>query len=108
MVADKLNTALKGLGKPVSRLIYKGKAETYFTFQTVISQPSGYADDESTHTLHTFRVDLYTKKDFTALLSDTITALKQAGFTISSVDAEIYENDTGFYHVPITINVMEE
>lgn len=108
MVADKLNTALKSLGKPVGRLKYEGKADTYFTFQTIISQPSGYADDESTHTLHAFRVDLFTKKDFTTLLSNTITALKQAGFTISSVDAEIYENDTGFYHVPITINVMEE
>jgi hypothetical protein len=108
MVTDTLTTALKSLGKPVSRLVYKGKAETYFTFQTVISQPSGYADDDSTHTLHTFRVGLFTKGDFTTLLSNTLTALKQAGFTISSVDAEIYENDTGFYHVPITIKVMEE
>ena len=108
MVANTLKTALESLGKPVRRLHYSGNAKTYFTFQTVISQPSGYADDESTTTLHTFRVDLYSKDDFTDLLSSTLEVLKQAGFTISSVDPGIYENDTEFYHVPITINVMEE
>ena len=107
MTANTLKTALESLGKPVHRLTYSGKARTYFTFQTVISQPSGYADDESTHMLHTFRVDLFSKDDFTDLLKSTLEVLKQAGFTISSVDPEDYEKDTGFYHVPITINVME-
>lgn len=115
MISEVLNMALKSLQKPVYRIVYNPKdhknkvsPETYFTFQTIISQPSGYADDDSTATLNTFRVDLFSKKDFTKLLSDTLNALKQAGFTISSVDAEIYENDTGYYHVPITITIMEE
>lgn len=115
MVSELLKNTLKALGKPVYRLVYNPKdqknkvsPETYFTFQTVLSQPSGYADDNDTVTLYTFRIDLYTKLDFTQLLSSTLTALKQAGFTISTVDAEIYENDTGYYHVPITIKIMEE
>lgn len=115
MVTDTLTTALKSLRKPVYRLSYNPKTDrekrqssTYFTFQTVVSHPSGYADDDSTVTLHTFRVDLYSKTDFTQLLADTLTALKQAGFAISTVDAEIYENDTGYYHVPITITILEE
>jgi hypothetical protein len=115
MVSELLKGALKALGKPVYRLVYNPKdqknkvsPQTYFTFQTILSQPSGYADDDSTATLHTFRVDLYSKLDFSQLLSDTLTALKQAGFTISVVDAEMYENDTGYYHVPITIKIMEE
>lgn len=108
MVANTLKTALESLGKPVRRLKYSGNSKTYFTFQTVVSIPSGYADDESTTMLHTFRVDLYSKDDFTDLLSNTLSALTAAGFTISSVDPEIYENDTELYHVPITINVMEE
>lgn len=115
MVADLLNKTLKGACKSVYRIAYNPKderskisPEAYLAFQTIISQPSGYADDDSTVTLHTFRVDLYSKKDFTKLLSDTLTVLRQAGFTISSVDTEIYENDTGYYHVPITIKIMEE
>jgi hypothetical protein len=115
MVTDTLTTALKTLKKPVYRLAYNPKTDSakrppsaFFTFQTVLAQPSGYADDDSTITLHTFRVDLYTKSDFTQLLADTQTALKQAGFIISTVDAEIYENDTGYYHVPLTIKILEE
>lgn len=115
MVTDILTAALKGLRKPVYRLAYNPKTDrekrqptTYFTFQTVVSQPSGYADDDSSTTFHTLRVDLYSRSDFTQLLADTITALKQTGFAISSVDAEVYENDTGYYHVPITITILEE
>lgn len=115
MVTDTLTAALKSLRKPVYRLAYNPKTArekcsppTYFTFQTVASQPSGYADDDNTVILHTLRVDIYTKNDFTQLLADTLTALKQAGFTLSSIDAESYENDTGYYHVPITITIMEE
>lgn len=108
MVASLLKETLQSLNKPVSRLSYKGKAATYFTFQRILIQPVGYADDESSNELHTFRVDLFSKSDFTTLLKSTLEALKAAGFTISSVDPEIYENDTGFYHVPITINKLEE
>lgn len=115
MVTDTLTAALKSLRKPVYRLAYNPKADrerckpsTYFTFQTVVSQPSGYADDDSTVTLHTLRVDILTKEDSSQLLADTLTALKKAGFAISTVDAEIYESDTGYYHVPITIKILEE
>lgn len=108
MIESLLKQALTTLNKPVSRLVYRGNAQTYFTFQRILIQPVGYADDESTSNLHTYRVDLMTKKDFTTLLKSTLEALKAAGFTISSVDPENYDNDTGFYHVPITINKLEE
>lgn len=116
MVTDTLKQALNSLNKPVYRVAYNPKEEdinkpipeTFFTLQNIFSQPSGYADDDSTVTLHTLGVDIYTKSDFTELVSNTITVLKQAGFTISSIDTEIYEYDTGYYHVPITIKIMEE
>lgn len=103
-----LKQALDTLGKPVTRLSYKGEASTYFTFQRILIQLVEYADDESQCELHTYRVNLFTKNDFTKLLKDTITVLKNAGFTISSVDPETYESDTELYHVPITINKLEE
>lgn len=115
MISELLTSALKTLGKPVYRLARTPKGsqnrispESYITFQTVLIQPNGYADDDNTTTLHTFRVNLYSKVDFTQLLINIISVLKQAGFTISTVDAEMYENDTGYYHVPITIKYLEE
>jgi len=35
------------------------------------------------------------------------TALKAAGFYAITIDAETYEQDTGYYHVPVEIKYME-
>ena len=35
------------------------------------------------------------------------TALKVAGFYAITIDAETYEQDTGYYHVPVEIKYME-
>lgn len=107
-MTEKLKSTLNKLGYPVSRLIYQGEAKTYFTFQTVLSKPISYSDDDSEGIEHTFRVNLFTREDFTDLLKLTLTTLKTDGFTISSVDPEDYENDTGLYHVPITIKIEED
>jgi hypothetical protein len=112
-MADILNKTLKSLGFPVKRIVYKLKKgeslpDTYITFQRIVSTPDGYADDESTFENHTFGVHLFTRGDFTELLKQAKAAVKAAGFTISSVDTEIYETDTGLYHVPMIIKWMEE
>ena len=103
-----LNETLLTLNVPVARLIYTGNASTYFTFQTVISQPTAFADDDNTAYIHTFRVDLFTKESYKELLTQTIHVLKSAGFMIDSVYGENYEEDTGFYHIPINITFLEE
>ena len=108
MIDEKLNSTLKSLGHPVSRLYYTGKAVTFFVFQRILSKPEGYADDDNTLTVHTYRVDLYIKSDFITLLNQSVSKLKKAGFSVESIDAEIYESDTGYYHVPLTINFLEE
>lgn len=114
-VSEILRDALKTLGKPIYRIARNLKTtqncvrpEIYFTFGTILVTPVGYADDDNTSMLHTIRVDLYSKSDFTQLLTDTITSLKQSGFIIAAVDAELYENDTEYYHVPITVKYLEE
>ena len=35
------------------------------------------------------------------------TALKAAGFYGITINAEVYEQDTGYYHVPVEIKYME-
>lgn len=112
MEADKaLDAALKALGYPVARAYYKGKpVSTYFTYQIIAGTPTAYADDDNTATESTWRVDLYSKRNYTALLSKVIRALKNADFYGVSIEAEIFEADTGFYHVPIEAKylTMEE
>lgn len=108
VVSDRLLKSLSELKYPVARLVYKGSADTYFTFQKKLELPTNHADDGSADSLHVFRVNLFTKNNYTELLSKTKDLLKQVGFNIESVDAEFYENETGFYHASITINYMEE
>ena len=112
MEADKaLDAALKALRYPVARAYYKGKpVSTYFTYQIIAGTPTAFADDDNTAMESTWRVDLYTKRNYTALLPKVIRALKDAGFYGVSIEAEMFEADTGFYHVPLEAKylTMEE
>ena len=66
------------------------------------------ADDETHGTEYTYRVDIYSKRDYIALLRRVKQALKAAGFYGLVIDPEVYERDTGFYHVPIEAKYYEQ
>lgn len=102
-----LKTTLEGLGAPVERLVFTGNAPVFFTYQFVLGADTAFADDESGAEEFLYRIDLYTKGDFFALLRRTKQALKAAGFYGITVDPEVYEQDTGYYHVPIEMKYME-
>lgn len=107
-VSEKLIRVLKRLSYPVSRIYYKGEADTYFTFRMLQALPSDYGDDDYERLLYSFAIYLTTKKDYTTLLSDVIKLLRSEGYTISSIEAETLDIDTGFFYVPITIKTLEE
>lgn len=102
-----LKMTLEGLGVPVERMVFTGNAPIFFTYQFVLGADTSFADDDSEAEEFSYRVDLYTKGDFFALLRRTKQALKAAGFYGITVDPEIYERDTGYYHVPIEMKYME-
>ena len=102
-----LKATLQTFGYPVSRLMYKGRAETFFTYQLVVGKDSNFTDDESSATEYIYRVDLYSKKDYIDLLKRLKTELKAAGFYGVTFDPEVYEQDTGYFHIPVEIKYME-
>lgn len=93
---------------PTERLVYTGnnKPRTYCTFQRVLEQAAQSADDEQLLTAGTYRVTLFSKSDYEATLKKITTALKANGYYINSIDGEDYETDTGYYKVPITIQLL--
>ncbi|NCB92889.1 MAG: hypothetical protein EOM40_10080 [Clostridia bacterium] len=96
---------------PAERCIYTGKVKPrkYFTFQTILNQTALSADDEEKLGQSTYRVTFYSKDDYEADLEKTIKALKAAGYYIqSSNEGESYETDTGYWLVPITIQLLKE
>ena len=103
-----LKTTLTALCPNVARLFFKGKAKTFITYQLVISSDTAPADDEMQGTEYTYRVDIYSQRDYLALLRRTKQALKAAGFYGIVIDPEVYERDTGFFHVPIEAKFYEK
>lgn len=107
--AEALQAALAGLGHPVSRAYYRGPGvSTYFIYQCLYSEPIGFADDDNTATENRWRVDLYSKCNYTTLLVRTIQALKAAGFYGIRIEEEIFEKGTGYYHIPIEAHYLTE
>lgn len=103
-----LKSTLDALCPNVARLFFRGKAGTYITYQLVSSEDMAAADDETHGTEYTYRVDIYSKRDYIALLRRVKQALKAAGFYGLVIDPEVYEQDTGFYHVPIETKYYEQ
>ena len=101
-----VKTTLEKLGYPVERLIYTGKAETFITYQIVVGLDTHFSDDES----GTYWLEYYVKEnrvDYIALMRSAKRALKEAGFYGITFDPEVFEENTGYYHVPVEFKYME-
>lgn len=93
---------------PTQRVLFnkKNKPDTYITFQSIV-ETGVYADDLEQLVEGTFRVTLFTKTDYTTKKQQIKDALVAAGYYINSVDGEDYETDTGYFKLPITIQLLK-
>lgn len=105
-----LKEVLESVGLPAQRGIYtaKIKPKRYFTFQRLNTQAAAAADDKEKEEIELWRVTLISKGDFEIILENTKEALRAAGYYINSVDAEILETETGYWLIPITIQILKE
>ncbi|MCL2575721.1 MAG: hypothetical protein FWE33_04735 [Defluviitaleaceae bacterium] len=103
-----LMSTLADLGIAGGRLKFDGEADTYFTFQIISGDERAFADDDGNAYEHFYRVDLFSRKNYNTLLGNMKKALKNAGFYGISVNAEIWEKDTGYYHVSLDVYYMED
>lgn len=107
---DSLKKALESAGLPAQRGVYTGKKKpaAYYTFLRILKSTAASADDETLAEKELYRVTLFYKGDFEMQLAKTLEVLEAAGAYINSVDAEYYETDTGYWVVPITIEILKE
>ena len=103
-----VNTTLLTLTPNVERLRFTGEADTYITYQILNSEDADFAGDEGTTHDHSYRVDIFSRYDYIALLQQTKAAFKAAGFFGITVNAEMYEKDTEYYHASLDINFKED
>ena len=103
-----IKTALESLGVPVGRLTFRGNANTFITYQLIISADRDFSDDESAAMEYTYRINLFSRADYVALFLSMKRVLKAAGFYGIETEAEVYERDTKYFHMPITAKYLEE
>ena len=93
---------------PIAHLHYKGKESTYLSYYTWSESPEEFADDvpilEGTYAT----IDIYSKRNFKNVLRQVKKTLKENGFTVTDTGPEDYEEDTGFYHVPVNFYYESE
>lgn len=107
---DSLKEVLESAGLPAERGIYTGKKKpaAYYTFLRLLKGAAVNADDMESSGRELYRVTLFHKGDFETQLAKTLEVLKAAGAYINSVDTESYETETGYWLVPITIEILKE
>lgn len=106
-VDEKLNALLKRCCSNVARLKYEGNPKQYITFQMVTVSDKAFADDDNECVEHYYRIDLYSKGNYMTMLNTIKAALKSAGWYEVVINNEIYEQDTGYCHVPVEAKYME-
>lgn len=96
--------ALTPLGMPVEPDIYTGDATEYITFNYSDERPVVYADDVDITDETSVQVHYFTKGNPQANKKAIRKALRNAGFSIVDT-AQYYEDDTGYTHVIVTVNI---
>jgi len=107
MVDKKIRSTLETLGAPVARIYYKGSADTFLTYQLVLGARSVFYDDVCEGTEYIYRADVYSKNNHLGMVGQAVAALETLECYGITIDPEVYENTTGYYHVPITFKIME-
>ena len=105
-----LKEILESAGLPAQRGVYTGrcKPKAYYTFLRLLGDAVVNADDTESESREMYRVTLFYKGDFEAQLNKTLEVLREADVYINSVDTENYETETGYWLVPITIEILKE
>lgn len=108
--AMSIQELLESAGLPAQRGVYTGedKPDAYYTFLRLLGMAAVRADDEDKGNKEMYRVTLFHKGDFEEQLNKTKEILQKAGVYINSIDTESYETETGYWVVPITIEILKE
>ena len=96
-----IRTVLSTAGVPVRRPDYKGNDAQYITYQMVGQVGTIYAESTEAETGTEFWVNIWSKTDWTALVTLVKQTLLAARYRVT-VEAEYFEKESGYYRVILT------
>lgn len=95
---------------PVKFLRYDGHETTYVTWMQYDMDNSFSGDDELMGCVEYYDFDIYTKGNFTKIIEEIKKLLKANHFVFqpSRCSADMYEDDTGYYHKTLCFAILVE
>lgn len=107
---SKVIKALKDISVPVNFIKRDNKVSTSISFFVVNGMPSKFEDDGYEYIEHLIQIDIWAEygNSITKITKDVINAMEVAGFTLSSIRADMYESDTNIVHKPIEFRYLEQ
>lgn len=103
-VHEILLSALSGLAPKVGRAPLSERPDTYIAWFVLRSAPES-ASNRWYRVQHLIQVDLYSRRPLDELLDQTLRRLQLAGCNVESWGPELYESDTRYRHIPITLRL---
>ena len=108
MSDERLVMALKRLGVPFERGVFSGRADTYITFFLLDGNERFHADDSVRNEEDTYRIDVFSRTDYTQLIRELKREIRNAGFYGVNTGPEMYEDDTKLFHMPVEASCVRE
>lgn len=104
------NFTVDGISIPVSFLRYNGKSTTYVTYMHYDNDNSFSGDDEILGWIEYYDFDIFSKGNYLNIVKSVKKLLKQNGFMFqpSRSSADMYEDDTGYYHKTLSFAIEKE
>lgn len=87
---------------PAAHLRYRGKSKSFVVWTIISNNPEVSGDDEEIYSVYQVDVDVYSDGDYTEILSAVKTLMKNNGYVWYEDSPEMYEEDTGLYHITAT------
>ena len=105
-----IKEVIERAGLPAERGVYTGKKKpaAYCTFLRLNKGAALRADDKTSSGRELYRVTLFCKGNFEKSLKLLTEKMEAAGFYINGVDTEHYETETGYWLIPVTIEILKE
>lgn len=86
---------------PVAHLKYDGPEKTYIVW-SIVDTELFYADDVPAAKLCTVDIDIYSDKNYKDVVTEIIKIMQENDWIWTDESPEMYETDTGLYHLCIS------
>ncbi len=84
---------------PTAHLKYKGKETTFVVWTITGNEPALSGNDEQLYGISTVDVDVYSKGNYLSVLNEVKQLMKINAWLWTGDSVEMYEDDTGLYHI---------